>query len=469
MHPEGARYFHHKEKQLFTDSNILNPEIFGVITQAMRTIDDFMQARGISLDAGVYLVLDVTSPPERECKYYFVNIQTRWIFWMDDVDSDMFPVTQELSGIRSASSMHTRHEIESQYWLHCSLFPEREPSDLTEERINEFRDVVLASLEDRIISPTSTVPWTIEQLSYMLQLADGFSRLVGSKSINSSASLCRLMHLFARERVYNFHGEQCVRLGSTQSVYECSTTQKPTMLVGYSNPLLFYRPDSHLIGLKAVCTDGLIRMQSWPEFILRLSTEWQELAGYGIFVLNANVSFLSIQSVDQGGNLAVNRSPAQIASYLSVLLSMGGIIVALLLVQQNRHRDRESPTDAANFIAKQTHPTLGLEKLAILYSLPYAMFMWSLILFLAAFSFNCFHHSSLVTHIFVALLWIAVAALILWCIYNGYEAPAWVWLKRLDSTSDAEESEPTVAEQEPPKPAKRRWWLSRKDSDQVDV
>jgi hypothetical protein len=84
-------------------------------------------------------------------------------------------------------------------------------------------------------------------------------------------------------------------------------------------------------------------------------------------VLNANVAFLAIQSVDNNGAQNLNRSPAQISSYLSTLTSIGSIIIGLLLVKQNR----------AKFISRRKHESLGLETLAILYSLPYAMLIWS--------------------------------------------------------------------------------------------
>jgi hypothetical protein len=94
-------------------------------------------------------------------------------------------------------------------------------------------------------------------------------------------------------------------------------------------------------------------------------------------ILNANVAFLAIQSVDNGGVTSFTRSPTQISSYLSTLTSIGSIIIGLLLVKHYRDRDRAPAADAANFIFHRTHPTLGLETLAILHSLPYAMLMWS--------------------------------------------------------------------------------------------
>ena len=57
-------------------------------------------------------------------------------------------------------------------------------------------------------------------------------------------------------------------------------------------------------------------------------------------VLNANVAFLSIQSVDTGGHSF--RSPAQISSYCSIAVSIGSIILGLILVRQSRTKHRET-------------------------------------------------------------------------------------------------------------------------------
>lgn len=48
-------------------------------------------------------------------------------------------------------------------------------------------------------------------------------------------------------------------------------------------------------------------------------------------LLNANVGFLAIGSVDING-----RSPIQVASYMSLVASMGSMILGLLLVSHNR-------------------------------------------------------------------------------------------------------------------------------------
>ena len=51
-------------------------------------------------------------------------------------------------------------------------------------------------------------------------------------------------------------------------------------------------------------------------------------------VLNANLAFLAIQSVDVNTN--PYRSPAQISSYLPVRANIGSIALGLLLMRHNR-------------------------------------------------------------------------------------------------------------------------------------
>ena len=57
-------------------------------------------------------------------------------------------------------------------------------------------------------------------------------------------------------------------------------------------------------------------------------------------LLVANAAFLAVPSVDPGNG---TRAPAQLANYLSVITSIGGIVTGLLLLRQHRTK----PQDAA--------------------------------------------------------------------------------------------------------------------------
>ena len=65
-------------------------------------------------------------------------------------------------------------------------------------------------------------------------------------------------------------------------------------------------------------------------------------------MLNANVAFLAIQSVDVNAN--AYRSPAQISSYLSVIANIGSIALGLLLLRQNRTKGRETTDEAVSYL-----------------------------------------------------------------------------------------------------------------------
>jgi hypothetical protein len=99
------------------------------------------------------------------------------------------------------------------------------------------------------------------------------------------------------------------------------------------------------------------------------------------------MALLAVPSVD--GGFTSSRSPVQILTYLSSLMSIGTIITGLLLIRrvlrlsskrlsiiyqitsrQYHTQNRESMEAAANFVHSHLHRKFGLEIMAILHSLP---------------------------------------------------------------------------------------------------
>ncbi|KAJ7767531.1 hypothetical protein DFH07DRAFT_331281 [Mycena maculata] len=96
---------------------------------------------------------------------------------------------------------------------------------------------------------------------------------------------------------------------------------------------------------------------------MRLWKPLIHLIGTGI--LNANVAFLSVNSVDTLTNSG-RHSLVQIFSYLSIVASMGSVILALLLVHQNRTKFHESASDLSASLHTRIRETGGLNLLAII-------------------------------------------------------------------------------------------------------
>jgi hypothetical protein len=60
-------------------------------------------------------------------------------------------------------------------------------------------------------------------------------------------------------------------------------------------------------------------------------------------LLNANVGFLAINSVDKGG-----RSAVQMASYMSLVTSLGSIVLGLFFVSQDRTSGQSTAKEAVS-------------------------------------------------------------------------------------------------------------------------
>jgi len=132
------------------------------------------------------------------------------------------------------------------------------------------------------------------------------------------------------------------------------------------------------------------------------------------------VAFLAIPSVDPGNHI---RTPTQLASYLSVVTSIGSVVIGLLLLRQHRTKPQDAADEVDNYLRSRHHNALGFETLAILYSLPYALLLWSTVAFTTAFTLETLLFSEeLWARIPVAAVLLIVTLLISWCIGTTFEA-----------------------------------------------
>ncbi|TFK67230.1 hypothetical protein BDN72DRAFT_822647 [Pluteus cervinus] len=408
INPEGALYFFHEEKRVFTDALLSEPKILDQVHQDMNTIFDFMDLHGIERHPEVDLVLDMipsTGSDQVDCFYYLADHRTRSIFFLDDFYAKGIQAWGAVVGVATLS--HLRPEMEAQYWHHVSLFPRS--FFVNHDVIDELRDVLVHAIADVLTSPTSTAPYGLRELQDMLSLANNMRSNTSAQYGASAWTIGRLMCTFTHQRFFNFYGDPAARLDTSQSVYGYSRGRR-TWLIKCISPLLFYAPDVHLRSLEGIWMDGYHTKRAWMELTKKLPDEWRELTLFATVLLNANVAFLAIQSVDTHADLSF-RSPAQITSYLSIITSIGSIVLGLLLTRTMTHSSAR----------KIDHPILGLETCAILYSLPYALLMWAMTTFLLAFALLWSMETHLTTQIPVGITGLAVALLVILCIWVNWE------------------------------------------------
>lgn len=113
-------------------------------------------------------------------------------------------------------------------------------------------------------------------------------------------------------------------------------------------------------------------------------------------LLIANVAFFAVPSADPGNQ---ERTLVQLFGYFSTVASIGSIVIGLLLLRQHRTKPQDTADEAVShcirfhpypllivfrvfprqdgYLRSRYHSVFGFEPLAILYSLPYSLLLWS--------------------------------------------------------------------------------------------
>ncbi|TDL22881.1 hypothetical protein BD410DRAFT_202988 [Rickenella mellea] len=344
---------------------------------------------------------------DRTWGYYMVYHPNRCLFWLKDMDVE--EGIWEIGG-KVTTFAHMQHYIAYEYWSHCENFPH--DKSVTRVELDELIAFFTYGIIDTMTSMDSTISYPTDDLKTMLGVVKQM-RDLNEKTVPVNAAAARIISFLANDRLLNFHGMHGARLTSEQSVQGQRKGDR-SLLVTILSPLLFCAPDTHLNGLEKIWVDGIIKQMHWKLFVETLRSEWVEFTFFGTVLLAANVAFLSIPAS------GVNES-GQIASLLSTASSIGGIMLGLLLVRQHRNKSKDTANNAAEYLSNRTHPKLGLETLAIMYSLPYALLMWAMVTFLAAIAFISFHERDMFPSTLIGVTWLFIGVLIMWTIYTGWE------------------------------------------------
>lgn len=246
---------------------------------------------------------------------------------------------------------------------------------------------------------------------------------LGNSNGYTACVVGRLMSVFAHERFLNFHGQLIARLSRDHAVYE-EEKRGRSWLLAVLSPLLFNGPRFHLKTLDEIWVDHIINYQCWARLIRRLQDEWQLISITSTVMVTVNVGFLAIQSVDRAGD---TRSTAQLTGYLSAVLSIASIIAGLILSRQHRALKQNEATIAQAYLWSKHSERWGLEVLAIMYSLPYALLMWATCAFCVAltcqyFAFNpSIDTASVAGRLGVGLAWLFVLVLTAWVVLENWE------------------------------------------------
>jgi len=162
-------------------------------------------------------------------------------------------------------------------------------------------------------------------------------------------------------------------------------------------------------------------------------------------MLTVNVGFLAVPGVVpynlQNGILTITPQMTFLGSFweasiiISLGASVGSIITSLLLIRHNRTKQELEPTDACDYLFQTSRIYFGLELMAIIFSLPWALLMWSMLMFYTALFCYWWSIPKHASHIAIASVTGVLFFFLLACIWAIWESSdkGTVWLEGLPS------------------------------------
>jgi hypothetical protein len=300
--------------------------------------------------------------------------------------------------------------------MHCERYPKHKLDRV--KLLKELRAVIVHASAEIITSDTSLSPFGADELSRILDLINHLQEI--AQETEFSHPICviaRFMHYFSK--YYNFCGLPWARLDADRSVYKEITSFHPltSSLSLALDAILFWAPQTHLKDLRRVWVDKCLNTPRWKDYNAKLMTEWTGITIYSTVMLAVDVSFLAVPNV----NISTSQSIGIIATYLSIILITGSLVVSVLLVRQNQRYGCESADKAGDFLYSMTNTVFGDKGLATINSLPYAMLMWGMVYFSIALLYNAFKSTTTVMLVSVVSGCAMVNMFILWFIWAARE------------------------------------------------
>ncbi|KAH9958307.1 hypothetical protein BC827DRAFT_1220437 [Russula dissimulans] len=424
IHPGGALYFYHKTWRIFTDVYMYNPDLRAEVYEFAEQLKLGLEEKNTGRPPPVIdydIVLDIVETKDKKTnwKYYYVDHKTRTLFWLQPYD--MSELMGAILGVKEPG--HIKLRLEALYWVHWSLYPigsaERQfPADAA----GELLGTLLSSSIDSLTSTVSTAPYSVADMQTMYGIIKEAKEL-GPNNDHAINSIARLLSVCALWRFVHFHGQETSRQHRYKSIYNDDPHKRTMFFQLLFSPALFFTPDVHLRELRKVWADEIIIEDVWRKFMQRLVSEWEEFVLYSTVMLATNVAFLAIQAVIIVPTSGwINPSAPQIASSISLLFSIGSIITGLLLIRRNRTMAVQGAEKARDYLSGMKKPVVHLEPLAIIFSLTYALLMWSVCLFFVALLLFSFQNTKRKIQISVGAVAAAITALIFWSIWNSWDS-----------------------------------------------
>ncbi|KIJ56231.1 hypothetical protein M422DRAFT_774069 [Sphaerobolus stellatus SS14] len=425
INPQGHLYFWNETCRTLTSIDLRYSELLKRVSETINLIYHGLhktyKATVCDIPVDLQLVLDIRLEAGAiTFGYYFASFERRCLFWLGQHNlSRRFSQQIQTSGSRT----HLRHNSGSLFArLHYKNFPDVQ--ECPKSLIGELQGLVLYAGVEKMHNSMTIIDFSDKEIQDCTKY---LSLLVPERDVNPNIgytawSVGNLMNTFAIHKFSNCYGQKDVRWKRGQEPSEGEVSQR-SVLLKLLSPFLFYTPDRYFFSISTAIVGSEVFSEPWLDFVRELHMEWQNLTLIALVILIANLLFLNVQSVNAPSD---HRSVAQILSYISTIAAIGSILLIQLITKIHQIKGWEKTDLRVHYnLLLLTSP--GASMLSITYSLPYAVLLWGIFSFMAAFSILCLANTDRATQIVVGVVLAVLAVILLGCI---------IWAEGSDSEKD---------------------------------
>lgn len=354
--PEGDTYSRNEQRRLVTYTNVRVQSSEQWLLRAHTQLVELGRTKDPQIaecEAYIHIVLET----QVTCKveYYFIDVATRHPFWVHDIRMrDLgFPDFETLD--------HLKATLTPEFWVHIEYFAVHQKLEKAVE--DELIAIFRHGCADDMTSFGSTFPYSAQECREHLQTLEGFI-MSGECSGYRTATFARLWASVTRVRHINGYSLPGPRLDRNQGLEEFKKGQKANATLRVLNILFLKLPQSKFDRISELWNGRVVFQRHWHSYFDDQRSEWLRLA-----VLNFAIFIVGVNLIVVGGSNALAVTSASLAA--------ASVISALTLYERHSRSRFNTASDISSWIMSVESPRSGLLPLAVKFTLPQAMTIYS--------------------------------------------------------------------------------------------
>lgn len=358
-HPEGQLYFQRRlpNYDVVTEANVHREETERQVTGWLKLIDETISQREITVPPSSELFIELDESLF-SCAYYFVNHETRRIFWLEKTSTELLDM-----GL-IVSDSHIDTALEKLYWVHVEFFPMHICTQVSPQVVDDLIGVMSHGAADRLTSRSSTFPYTAERCNQLLQLLS----LQRGRTLDGH-TLCfvaRLWGAIENQRFMTYYGQECAQLDRLQIMTPEEDIDHQWVKT-LANSVLWGIPSRYFSELRDLFANEQVFVDQWQTFMTASISEWHSAVVWTFPVMITTI-------------LSCLLSRASLSSALpSILSASGSLATGSILLLKHHGLEDATASFAARYLRAAKSRSIGMLPSAIVFSLPKGLYLWSII------------------------------------------------------------------------------------------